>query len=136
MTDTRVISREDGPRLAALIDRRRLSLDPPRGVKELGISSNSLAGWRAGTIKPRRDALVRVARALGWTYEYLIDLLDDPNLPLEPARVTDGDAELIGSIHFYRDGRVVVASDLPPDEQLRLAAFARAAVEAVNRRGR
>ncbi len=55
---------------ADLCEKRNVT--PYRVAKECGFSGVSLSDWKSGKSSPRADKLVKIARYLGTTVEYLV----------------------------------------------------------------
>lgn len=64
---------------ADLCEKRNVT--PYRVAKECGFSGVSLSDWKSGKSSPRADKLVKIARYLGTSVEYLVTGEDPAPLP-------------------------------------------------------
>lgn len=64
---------------ADLCEKRNVT--PYRVAKECGFSGVSLSDWKSGKSSPRADKLVKIARYLGTSVEYLVTGEDPAQLP-------------------------------------------------------
>ena len=78
---------------ADLCDQR--SVTPYRVAKECGFSGVSLSDWKSGKSTPNADKLVKIARYLGTTVEYLVT--GETSEPLPPVVLSQEEESLLAS---------------------------------------
>lgn len=68
---------------------------PYRVAKECGFSGVSLSDWKSGKSTPNADKLVKIARYLGTTVEYLVT--GETSEPLPPVALSQEEESLLAS---------------------------------------
>ena len=93
------------------------NVTPYRVAKECGFSGVSLSDWKSGKSTPNADKLIKIARYLGTTVEYLVTGENDIPLP----RLSLEEEELLGNFRKLNgSGREKAAeyiSDLAGNEK-------------------
>ena len=78
---------------ADLCEKRNVT--PYRVAKECGFSGVSLSDWKSGKSSPRADKLVKIARYLGTTVEYLVT--GETSEPLPPVVLSQEEESLLAA---------------------------------------
>ena len=114
-------------RLRELRVRERLSQD---GLGEkLGVSQQTVQRWEAGRTKPNDDQIRLIAERFRVTTDYLLGLVDVPNIYRHPVSLPDGregvlldmveaspsQIELTGFMEFLRANPGLPPSQFPDD---------------------
>lgn len=96
-----------GDRLKKIRDERELSQSAL--AEMLGFGQNQIYRYETGLSEPSPDVLVRLAKELGVTADYLLGLTDDPKGHLEEEALSPMERKLIAAL---RSGRLVEALDV------------------------
>ena len=71
------------------------NVTPYKVAKECGFSGVSLSDWKSGKSTPNADKLVKIARYLGTTVEYLVT--GESSEPLPPVMLSEEEESLLAA---------------------------------------